>query len=89
MQRVQDEPDWIVVGPWPARHRLPAHSGPPRPRWPDPERPQQMHLDVRVPDFDEAEAAALRLGAARLDGGGERFRVLADPAGHPFCIVSW
>ncbi|WP_170155355.1 VOC family protein [Lentzea atacamensis] len=29
------------------------------------------------------------LGARRPAGGGERFHVYADPAGHPFCLVSW
>jgi hypothetical protein len=47
-----------------------------------------MHLDVRVSDLDESEKAALALGARKLPGGGERFRVFADPAGHPFCLVS-
>ena len=32
------------------------------------------------------EAAAISLGARRLAGGGDDFRVLADPAGHPFCL---
>jgi hypothetical protein len=56
------------------------------PTWPDPARPQQAHLDVFVEDLDAAEARAIELGAARLDGGGERFRVFADPSGHPFCL---
>ncbi|WP_369370257.1 VOC family protein [Promicromonospora sp. Populi] len=57
------------------------------PRWPDPAYPQQVHLDIRVPDLDAGEAAALALGAARLPGQGDGFRVFADPAGHPFCLV--
>ena len=56
------------------------------PRWPDPARPQQAHLDIVVDDLDAGEARALELGAARLDGGGREFRVFADPAGHPFCL---
>ncbi|MCF4120334.1 VOC family protein [Antribacter sp. KLBMP9083] len=56
------------------------------PDWPDPERPQQLHLDLLVRDLDAAEAAALELGATRLPGGSETFRVFADPAGHPFCL---
>jgi catechol 2,3-dioxygenase-like lactoylglutathione lyase family enzyme len=56
------------------------------PRWPDPARPQQAHLDITVEDLDSGEARALELGASRLDGGGESFRVFADPAGHPFCL---
>jgi predicted enzyme related to lactoylglutathione lyase/catechol 2,3-dioxygenase-like lactoylglutathione lyase family enzyme len=57
------------------------------PRWPDPAHPQQAHLDLAVRDLDAAEAGALEAGATRLEGGGERFRVFADPAGHPFCLV--
>ena len=41
------------------------------PRWPDPAYPQQIHLDVTVQDVDEAERAALDIGATRLDGAGE------------------
>jgi hypothetical protein len=58
------------------------------PRWPDPERPQQLHLDIRVEDVDAAERVVLDLGAARLPARDESgFRVFADPVGHPFCLV--
>jgi hypothetical protein len=36
----------------------------------------------RVPDD-----AALDIGATRLDGAGPNWRVYADPAGKPFCLV--
>ncbi|NML51827.1 VOC family protein [Streptomyces sp. R302] len=59
------------------------------PRWPDPGHPQQFHLDLGVADLDRAGAEVLALGATLLDGGdGKRsWRVYADPAGHPFCLV--
>ena len=57
------------------------------PSWGDPARPQQAHLDIAVDDLDAGEARALELGAARLAGGGENFRVFADAAGHPFCLT--
>jgi catechol 2,3-dioxygenase-like lactoylglutathione lyase family enzyme len=57
------------------------------PRWPDPAHPQQGHLDIIVDDLDAGEARALELGASRLTGSGESFRVFADPAGHPFCLT--
>jgi catechol-2,3-dioxygenase len=57
-----------------------------RPQWPDPTSPQQLHLDLEVADIDDAEPKALALGATRLIGGGDDFRVYADPAGHPFCL---
>jgi hypothetical protein len=59
-------------------------------RWPDPERPQQFHLDIKVTDLDAAQKAAEELGAVLLEGdhdGTRSWRVLRDPAGHPFCFV--
>jgi catechol 2,3-dioxygenase-like lactoylglutathione lyase family enzyme len=57
------------------------------PAWPDPARPQQFHLDVRVADIDVAERSALAVGATRLPGQGENWRVYADPVGKPFCLT--
>jgi catechol-2,3-dioxygenase len=58
------------------------------PQWRDAEHPQQAHLDILVDDLDAGEERALSLGARRLDGGGDTFRVFADPAGHPFCLTA-
>lgn len=57
------------------------------PEWPD-GVPQQIHLDLAVDDLDGAEAEALALGARRVDHqpAPDRWRVLLDPAGHPFCL---
>jgi predicted enzyme related to lactoylglutathione lyase len=59
------------------------------PLWPDPSRPQQFHLDFAVADLDRAEEQVLARGAAVLDAGtgGRSWRIYADPAGHPFCLV--
>ncbi|BCL21049.1 VOC family protein [Streptomyces tuirus] len=59
------------------------------PRWPDQAVPQQFHLDFEVDDLDEAEALLLALGALKPEyqPGGARWRVLTDPAGHPFCLT--
>ncbi|WP_186832261.1 VOC family protein [Micromonospora endolithica] len=57
------------------------------PTWPDPAVPQQIHLDVDVDDVEAAEKQVLALGARRLPGEGDDFRVYADPAGHPFCLI--
>lgn len=63
------------------------------PAWPDPEHPQQFHLDIAV-ERDRMEAAdkAVRdLGASLLEddrGGSRNWRVYADPAGHPFCLCA-
>lgn len=61
------------------------------PRWPDPERPQQIHLDFDVSDLDADEKRVLELGAKLLERTDRlredaNWRVFADPAGHPFCL---
>ncbi|MDK1348193.1 VOC family protein [Streptomyces sp. 378] len=59
------------------------------PLWRDPAGPQQFHLDFGVADLDRAEEQVLARGARLLDGGpdGRSWRIYADPAGHPFCLV--
>jgi catechol 2,3-dioxygenase-like lactoylglutathione lyase family enzyme len=91
MQRVQDEGDWVVIGDAPDRPGIAFQRVTDfrPPQWPDPGHPQQMHVDVRVDSLDAREPEVLALGARRLPGGGERFRVYADPDGHPFCLVAW
>ncbi|MGH3631734.1 MAG: VOC family protein [Sciscionella sp.] len=80
-----DSDDWVVV----ARHDrasgvafqlAPDHQPP---RWPDPAYPQQFHFDVMVDDVDKARDQVLALGASHLQGD-----VYADPAGHPFCLIT-
>ena len=58
------------------------------PRWPAADAPKQYHLDFYVDDLDKAERQALELGAAKpeFQPGADRWRVLTDPAGHPFCL---
>jgi predicted enzyme related to lactoylglutathione lyase len=59
------------------------------PEWPD-GVPQQLHLDLTVPDLEAASARAVSSGASVLTGRVEEqggvFIVHADPAGHPFCL---
>jgi predicted enzyme related to lactoylglutathione lyase len=60
------------------------------PQWPD-GTPQQVHLDLWVDDFEEADRKVRALGATVLKPAGEstepdNFQVYADPAGHPFCL---
>ncbi|MFF8398970.1 VOC family protein [Streptomyces sp. NPDC016172] len=59
------------------------------PGWPDPAVPQQLHCCFRVTDLDEAETRLLKLGAGKPEHqpNAGRWRVLTDPAGHPFCVV--
>jgi len=61
------------------------------PPWPGPElgTVKRFHLDLYVNDLDTGEAGCVQLGATRpaFQPGGERWRVLIDPGGHPFCIA--
>ena len=65
-----------------------------RSTWPADDVPKQLHLDFRVPSLEELKRhreRAEELGASRLldrtDDEDEPLQVLADPAGHPFCIL--
>jgi len=64
------------------------------PTWPSEEAPMQMHMDFEVPTLEDLERhrqRAERLGARllhdRTDVEGAPLYVLADPAGHPFCLL--
>ena len=60
------------------------------PTWPDGDVPKQIHLDLAVDDLDRTVAEAERLGAnvGEIQPAPERWRVLFDPAGHPFCLTT-
>ncbi len=60
------------------------------PTWPTGEVPKQIHLELAVTDLEEAEAKALAIGARRagIQPAPDVWRVLIDPAGHPFCITT-
>lgn len=89
--RVNEDIDgWVVIGSEPGLRELAFQQVTEwvPPRWPDPAHPQQLHLDIRVDDADQAEQELRALGATRAPGKPETgFRVFIDPVGHPFCIV--
>ena len=60
------------------------------PTWPDGNIPKQLHLDLAVEDCAAAVAEAERLGArvAATQPAPDHWRVLIDPAGHPFCLTT-
>ncbi|NEB81880.1 VOC family protein [Streptomyces sp. SID14478] len=66
--------------------RVPDHRPP---QWPN-GLPKQFHLDVAVTDLDEAERRTLAAGATKAteQPNPDRWRVLLDPAGHPFCLTT-
>lgn len=55
------------------------------PRWRDPTHPQQLHLDIAVPELASGATRVRELGGVLLEDFG-RWQVFADPAGHPFCV---
>ncbi len=60
------------------------------PDWPNATVPKQIHLELAVDDLEAAEAGALAIGATKPDTqpAPDMWRVLIDPAGHPFCITT-
>lgn len=91
---VSNEPDWVALrsdaGISLSFQQVEQYVPP---AWPDPTRPQQVHLDFAVDDeaeLESLETTVLQLGGARLEEPPERvgdLRIYADPAGHPFCLI--
>ncbi len=91
-----DEADWLVLIDAEGRRVLAVQEKLDTipPTWPSEEIPMQLHLDFRVPTIEDLERSrerALGLGATllydRSEDEGEPLYVLADPAGHPFCLI--
>lgn len=87
--------EWLVLQTPGAGANLAFQQVPalPAATWPEGPVPQQLHLDLTVPDAAALEVQhrrALELGARLLDDRAddpeEPLRVYADPAGHPFCV---
>ena len=70
---------------WLAATRVEDYSPP---TWPQGSVPKQVHLDLAVDDLGRAEEQAISLGAIRAASqpAPDRYLVLLDPAGHPFCL---
>jgi catechol 2,3-dioxygenase-like lactoylglutathione lyase family enzyme len=91
-----DEADWLVLVDDDGNRQLAFQQVDtlPRSTWPSHDVPMQLHIDYAVPSLEELQRHRQRaedLGAEvlldRTDEGGEALYVLADPAGHPFCIL--
>ena len=92
MQRVFEAPDASIIAltdgsSFVTMMHIDNHVAP---TWPDPGQQQQMHLDISVTDLPGAAASAVALGAreAEHQAGPDIWRVLIDPAGHPFCLTT-
>jgi hypothetical protein len=59
-------------------------------QWPEWPGASIVHLDLSAGEYlDEPERRAIALGARPVEPQpGTRWRVLPDPAGHPFCITT-
>jgi predicted enzyme related to lactoylglutathione lyase len=64
------------------------------PTWPSEAVPMQMHMDFKVSTVDElerhrerAEESGAKVLYDRSQDDGEPLYVMADPAGHPFCLL--
>ncbi len=89
-----DDADWLVLTAADGTRALAFQEveSLTRTTWPRHEVPMQLHLDLTVDDVDaleRARAEAQSLGATLLldrTDDEEPLYVLADPAGHPFCV---
>lgn len=89
--RIDEE--WIVVGTEDRKalhlifQQIPEYQ---RPVWPTTEGQQQQmqHIDFYVDDIEKAVAHAIECGAEQAPVQfSQWWRVMLDPAGHPFCFV--
>jgi predicted enzyme related to lactoylglutathione lyase len=57
-------------------------------KWPDESATKRFHLDLQVDDLDSASKWLCGLGASEpaFQPGVDRWRVLLDPEGQPFCL---
>jgi catechol 2,3-dioxygenase-like lactoylglutathione lyase family enzyme len=90
-----DGADWLVLTDADGARRLAFQlvDRLERTTWPRHDVPMQLHVDYTVPsatDLERHRARAEELGASilldRTDDPDEALYVLADPAGHPFCL---
>ena len=91
---LESDDEWSTVGEQGGKgvklsfQRSPGYRAP---TWPDPASSMQIHLDLYVQeDLDDAEQRAQQLGAKKFDTqpNPKNFRVMADPAGHVFCLCA-
>ena len=91
-----DDADWLVLLDQHGDRvvTIQAKKDTTAPTWPSEDVPMQMHMDFKVPTVEDlerhrhhAEQLGARLLHDRSQDEGEPLYVLADPAGHPFCLL--
>ena len=92
MHRIYERPDGTVIALSDGRIALTVMFAADHipPTWPHPGQQQQLHVDVAVTDLPAAVATAVKLGATEAEQQPmpDVWRVLIDPAGHPFCLTT-
>lgn len=92
----EDDADWLVLLDDQGNRVLTVQqkTDTTPPTWPSEQVPMQMHMDFKVASVEELERHRQRagdLGATllydRTQDEGEPLYVMADPAGHPFCLL--
>lgn len=88
---VESHPHWALIRTDDGEIAFQGTPGYRPPVWPDPAASIQMHLDFYVTDRTVTEKRALGLGATRyaFQPNDDHCTVLADPAGHAFCLSTW
>ncbi|MFI6922709.1 VOC family protein [Nonomuraea spiralis] len=83
------DPDYASVTGGPVQLSFQRIEGYQGPGWPD-GGTKHLHLDLTVPDVEEARKALVALGATVPDPqpGGDEWTVVLDPEGHPFCVMA-
>ena len=89
----EERPEWVTLE-WEPVGRFSFHrcEGYVPPRWPGGSGEHQVHFDLLVEDLAEACGVVEKAGGCPLtpilDPGPKEWRIYADPAGHPFCLVT-
>lgn len=92
----EDDADWLVLLDPDGNRVLTVQqkADTAAPTWPSEQVPMQMHMDFKIPTVEElerhrrrAEDLGARLLFDRAQDENEPLYVLADPAGHPFCLL--
>ncbi len=93
---VADDADWLVLVDSGGGRQLAFQQVDrlERTTWPQHDVPMQIHVDFTVSTREElerqrnrAESLGAQLLLDRTDDANEPLYVLADPSGHPFCIL--
>jgi predicted enzyme related to lactoylglutathione lyase len=86
---VLNQPEYTEISNGTTRILFTRRVGYEGPGWPESAAPKRYHLCMRTEDVATAVQRCLELGASKpeFQPGGDRWTVLTDPSGHPFCLA--